>query len=340
MFVIGLVGCLQTLAPAPEGATARLLGDPAWTYAPAGEIFAATDAGDVDGDGARDLAFAVLSNVGQLEIHGFRGPVFGAAPDWILPVPGPREPSRVGLRSGDVNGDGFADVFIYEDGAARDEDGDGVGDHLGGRGADGALSWYPGGPTGWSHAPLWRIYGPDPGTGFGRYADVADRDDDGDLDMLVGAEDWVAPCSADTGPGAWPVADSSGIGDTGLGCGFWLGRAYLFDGDGGGGFSPPTFTVGRRDGIGHQLAFAQVDGDPSLEIVLPGPRRSWIFDDGEAPFDAARLDAPWYRLHVLGDTTGDGVDELAYNAFVAEIFSRLAVLTTWPDDVALGDSSI
>ncbi len=286
------------------GSADGLSSAPVWTYvdAQAGSLLgsAAADAGDVNGDGYSDLIVGAYDHDGDLADEGqallFLGSATGLSqtPDWSLE--GNQAGSRFGVSvgtAGDVNGDGYADVIVgqeFFDNGQSDEgraviyygsaaglsgaanwavEGNQAGARLGGsvRGAgdvngDGyadvvAAAWfydngqvdegqaqvYLGSPAGPSALPDWTAEGDQAGANFGASVGSAgDVNGDGYADVLIGA-------------GGYDAAQTD------------AGRAYVFQGNGGGLSLRPQQL--RADGT-TPIARLGTAGDTAVQLALSG----------------------------------------------------------------------
>ena len=158
------------------------------------------NAGDVNGDGYTDLVVganpAGPNDLGHVYLYlgSAAGPP--ATPTLTLMNPAGQKTDFGRLSgAGDVNGDGYADLFVGDDGFG---------------GATGRAYLYLGGPIGYDAAPQVALDGPDGPIGcFGRWVSGAgDINGDGYADVIVGADaevtlGSVAPDGGAAQPAGW-----------------------------------------------------------------------------------------------------------------------------------------
>ncbi len=153
-----------------------------------GRFGAAVDtAGDVNSDGYADIIVGApgyditgtvtLTDAGQVSIH--YGTANGLVTETIWVMTGDQSGARFGAAvstAGDVNGDGYADIFV------------GAPDYDAGQAEGGAAFVYQGGARGPAQEPSWTITGDQAGARFGAAVSTAgDTNGDGYADVIVGA---------------------------------------------------------------------------------------------------------------------------------------------------------
>lgn len=202
---------------------------------PSANLVHVISAGDVDGDGAPDIA-ALDPSRSALVV--WRGPIVGdaAVPTWRaqLPEGGPNlSPSACALTSGDLDGDGIRDLIVssitFQD-------------------TRGQVYIFPGSPRGPSTNNVQTLASPRGLRSAFRAFDAADLDGDGCDDLLAAA----------------PGVSSADAGVTNIYRGTPDGLDPL-----------PVWSNAREardnDGLGTSGAFADVSGDGDLDLVLTAP---------------------------------------------------------------------
>jgi hypothetical protein len=261
---------------------------------------AATTAGDVNGDGFGDLLAASswqLASTG--EQRGAVWSFFGAA----SPPDRETSPARTiaGQRaaSGDVNGDGFADLVIGKPSTDSSR---------------GRVELYLGDGTGLQTTPAWSRDGAQTGQGFGgAVAIVGDVDGDALDDLVVGSP-WFDPIGA----GGVPIVDA-GLVQLFLGAtsGALVTTTWSFVGSASEMLGQTVASAGDVDGDGltdAAVGAPQASRGESLEgrvLVFLGSRTSGL---SPSPVWVAEGNAANVRLGfaiAAGDVNGDGASDLA-----------------------------
>jgi len=278
-------------------------------YGPAaGAECAPAAAGDSDGDGLNDLLVGCPGDSGTGAVYLLLGPASGATlagADAQLQGEAPGDLAGQALASGDVDGDGYADLLVGAPG--RDPANTGVAYLHYGPLSSGSLG---DGLT---------MEGSDPGDGAGEAVHIAgDVDGDGNHDLLVGAagSDYVG-------------ADS--------------GMAYLLFGPASPASALSAadallVSEAAGDELGYALASGDLDGDGSRDVLVGAPGEA---GDGTAagaayvvygPFAGMTLlatadaklvgesdgDRAGCALSAAGDVDGDGYDDLLVGADQAD----------------------
>jgi hypothetical protein len=273
-------------------------------------------AGDVNGDGYADV---LVDQNGEVFLY-LGGPA-GLPPSPALAIPDPGSPGSqihaFGIRAssaGDVNGDGYADIVIGDNGAGKaylylgsaagpnaapdltltspstnpaasgfghsivgagDVNGDGYADVAVGSDGAGQAFLYLGGAAGLSSSPDVTLTEPDPASGFGAVSSAGDVNGDGYADVLVGAN------------GASVSAPND-----------FAGKAYVYLGSADGlATSPGVTLLGSeiRGTFGRWVSNAgDVNGDGYGDVVIGA--------DGESGADAAG--SPGHAYVYLGSALG------------------------------------
>ena len=294
------------------GSTAGLSPTPSWSWATGGRdtgLSAIDNAGDVNGDGIDDLV--VGSGLQTEEIFIDSGAVWvfygshvglGSSPDWG--IEGPDSDSRLGLNLagvGDVDGDGFADLMIAENGFSDGETG------------EGQVGLYRGGADGPEREPFWTFHTDLAGVGYSGFSlsNVGDLDGDGFAELAIGAPGWDAGglndvgvvwlfTGAANGPSPMPTTTLTGR-VAGAGMGRRVGRSGDLDGDG---YEDLVVSANAWSG--------DHDYQGRVELYLGGPggiaaAPDWSVE-GEQTWELAGSDLS------VGDGDGDGVSELLVGA--------------------------
>jgi len=271
--------------------------------------------GDVNNDGFDDVIVGVLtSDAGQTdagEVFIFLGGAgaFDTTADATLQEPTPENTALFGVSvaSGDVNGDGFADVIVgaYRSNAGQTNAGE-VFIFLGGAGAfdttaDATLQE----PT------------PENGAEFGKVVASGDVNGDGFDEVIVGAK-------------------FSNAGQTDAGEVFiFLGGAGAFDTTADATLQEPTPENGAEFGVG--VTSGDVNGDGFDEVIVGAYRSNagqtdagevFVFLGGAGAFDTT-ADATFQEptpengaqfgfYSTSGDVNGDGLDDVIVGAYVSD----------------------
>jgi hypothetical protein len=310
------------LASDPEvvffGKLPDLLGK--WRDAPNLRLGATMAAGDIDGDGACDLAVGSIqfaaTDEGKADgaVFVYRGLPVGqgaSGKGGVSPLPSlaiaglaPEDPSSAFAASvavGDVDGDGAAELVVGQPGH------DGV---------KGAVRLYRGGPLAETPpgalSPVedadWTFEGLAGGDAFGFFVGVADVDGTGPLDVVVAGESSeIAGGAPDSGAvvafpgtsGGLPAATPAlAVGGAAEWDHFGEAFAMLPDLDGDGARDAVAF-AGRADALGADVGLPYLvrGGEaPTIEpLGLPGAGWGASFGEG---------------LDIVGDVTGDGIADL------------------------------
>ncbi|MFC1572242.1 FG-GAP-like repeat-containing protein [Candidatus Eisenbacteria bacterium] len=288
------------------GSAAGLATTPAWTYesneAEASLGQTVGPAGDVNGDGYADVIVAAPSHSeGALyagKAYVFLGNTTGLSSTPVFTTTGSSDYEVLGISvgtAGDLNGDGYADIFI---GAPLES-------------GEGHVDVYTGNPTGVGPDPTWILDVDSPGSGFGVKASTAgDVDGNGFSDLIVGAYRWTSP---ETEEGAAFLF--SGGGDPPALTAAWTGEGDQASQ----GYGKPA-PAGDVNGDGYSdflIASAFYDHDEALagkvELYLGSPAGSeavpgWItYGDQFAAFYGTDCEG-------AGDVNGDGYSDVIVGA--------------------------
>ncbi|MCK5862852.1 MAG: DUF5011 domain-containing protein, partial [Candidatus Hydrogenedentes bacterium] len=263
-------------------------------------------AGDVDGDGYDDVVisadYSESDNYpGRVYLYSGGATGLNIEPVWV--AEGTAAKSMFGFSTGgtgDVNGDGYADIFVTEYKYANGEP------------EEGRILVYHGSAMGLGSEADW-IYESDEANVWLGYsaAWAGDTNGDGYSDLVVGL----------------PYADYDGKLDT--------GRVYVFHGssDGLGSIFSTTHrtgTVGAR--IGWSVAGADLDGDGYSDLLLGAPTRTnWLNEEGYVyvhygSTGGAAQNSNWsvrsnkssahlgWSVARAGDVNGDGLDDAIFGS--------------------------
>ena len=261
---------------------------------------------DFNADGYSDLVYAApgaANATGEVHLHYGSDTGFAAVPDLSLTGAHPGAAFGSSLApAGDVNGDGYADLWV---GAPGEENASGV--------ATGAAHLFTGFPTGLSTTATWTVHGGEDGGLFGALvAGAGDVDRDGFDDLLVAEHGWTG---SDQGQGRVHVFEGGVVPDVnatmipGHADDLILGWALIGIGDANG--------DGHADiAIGSSDDSTRVSGRGMAQIHLGSsagiattPDRSWSMSQQWTLFGNS--------ISALGDIDGDGFDDIA----VSEIFN-------------------
>ena len=209
------------------------------------------NAGDVNGDGYTDLVVganpAGRNDLGHVYLYLGTAAGLPATPTFTLTNPAGQQTDFGRLsNAGDVNGDGYADLVVGDDGFG---------------GTTGRAYIYLGGPTGYSGAPQVALDGPDGPIGcFGRWVSGAeDINGDGYADVVVGADAEALLSSTPDGSAAQPA-----------------GWAHVYFGSAGGVAASPTITLVGPDGpdtwFGRSVSgVGDVNRDGYADVLVGAP---------------------------------------------------------------------
>ncbi|MFN0151940.1 MAG: FG-GAP-like repeat-containing protein [bacterium] len=266
-------------------------------------------AGDVNGDGYSDViigapfapdVFISKSMLGMPSVTVFAGSDTGLVTSAPWVVESDQASSTFGYSvagSGDVNGDGYADVIV----GARDYDN--------GQPDEGRATVYAGSPTGLGATPIWTAESDQDSAGFGHsVASAGDVNGDGYSDVIVGAWKYDATFTnegrvfvyhgGESGPSATPDwSRSSGQSNTPE-YGFDVASAGDVNGDGFGDviIGAPHFVNGEAF-EGH--AFVHLGSDSGL-----ADEPAWFAEGDQASAHLGEFVAS------AGDVNGDGFSDV------------------------------
>jgi FG-GAP repeat/FG-GAP-like repeat len=232
-------------------------------------------AGDLNGDGYGDIVVGAPPADQNGQAYVYLGGPQGIAQAPAFTLTGPDGPSRSFGNSvscaDDVDGDGYADLVVGEEGA----DGTTTGD-LAGR-----AYVYLGGPAGVAPSPAVSLIGPETLGTFGRWVSRAgDVNGDGYADVIVGADAEYG--SGDTAPG-------------------W---AYVYLGGASGLSATPAITLTGPDGLGSWFGrcvagAGDVNGDGYADVIIGADAGGVVL-----PADAGSTGAAGWAYVFLGNASG------------------------------------
>jgi len=285
--------------PLPDGGLGMASSPFAVLSGSAGDGARVAGVGDVNGDGFADVAVAnpaASANSGKLDVYlgGAAGVASGGAGFARTGAAGAEYGADV-APAGDVNADGYSDLFVGAPGAGS---------------ATGYVTLLLGGASGLTGSTTWD--GPAVGARFGHsLSGLGDVNADGYMDLLVGA------------PSAPQVDGGTGT-----------GRALLYLGKAGGLNTTAAWSTGSTQAgsqLGTSLALVgDVDGDGFVDALVGEPRLDLTLADGGAgtntgrsylfpgsPSGLAVTAATWvsgtsleadmgFRVGGMGDFNGDG----------------------------------
>lgn len=290
-----ILGCLAWVAPVSAARAPKLLFRLDAPTAEEALGSAVVVIGDLDGDGAPDLAVGAPFATGSDGFIDGRAYLYSAASrDILIRLDSLRERTQLGLSLdavGDIDGDGVPDLIIGAPYTRTDED-FGVGSAVVFSGATGLV--------------LYNFIGDEPGTYMGwSVAGTGDLDGDGVPDFMIG----TPYGSGDRYPGTGNVIVRSGA--TGQ-------RLFKFTGENPGeylGWSISGFADVDGDGVGDLLMGApnaSPDGHPQAGYVtLRSGKTGEIIRriDGTEPLALLGRAVAW-----AGDLNGDGVPDFIVGA--------------------------
>jgi len=235
----------------------------------------ATQIADMNGDGKPDLVVGCYISNSFPPYDDWHNMIFSNLGDALETLPSWISTDQVStgdIQVGDLNGDGFLDVFSANGGFPMD-----------------ASVIYWGGPTGPSTSPGW--FSNEPGKAWNNYAILFDYDHDGDLDIVTANQgnsptDGFRPMFAfENADGTIPTvptwqSDESSI-QNGLAFGDWDGDGWedlavskwvnwesgVYANVGGALATAPSWTTGD-DGDDKGIGWADVDGNGWLDLAL------------------------------------------------------------------------
>ena len=266
------------------------------------------DLGDINGDGFLDLGVGVpfwdLGGTGLDEgaffvYHGSAAG-FSATPDLTIEGTLPLDKLGASFDGADIDADGFSDVVLgipFADVLQPD---------------DGEVRLLLGSSTGLTPTAAWNMVGPQPEGEFGGAVSIAgDLDDDGNLDLLIGA----------------PLGDVAGTDSGGL---------YLFLGDGTTFVTAPSWGFGPAESGAHfgraVLGVGDLNGDAVADFVVGAPASSvlnpqaggfwaWPCESGSGPSQMpvvvrqglSQAFLGW-TFAAAGDANADGYNDVVVGA--------------------------
>ncbi len=253
---------------------------------------AVASAGDVNGDGFSDVIVTAEGTQQFQAYYGTRG-AFPSTPSWIATNPpnvASQEFGTAVASAGDVNGDGYDDVF--------------VGDPLytGSLFREGRVALYYGSATGLLANVSHLFVGNDQSVNFGKsLASAGDVNGDGYADIIIGAPDYF----------------------------FTDGAAFIYHGSSSGPDSTaPTTTIqGNNNHLGGAVASAgDFNGDGFSDVIVcgTGDKRAYLYLGSPQGVQLT----PWTlqpdsnaiacnSVAHLGDVNGDGYSDVAFGDHAA-----------------------
>ena len=275
---------------------------------------------DMNGDGWNDVVVGCYISNSFPPYEEWKNYIYYNTGGMIEDVPSwasDEEVSTGDVQVGDINGDGFLDIFAANGG-----------------GLSNSSSIFFGSATGPSTTPGW--HSNEPGGAWNNYAVLFDFDHDGDLDVVTanqgsGQFDPYRPMFAfqnDAGTLAtvpfWQSAEESiqnflafgdldGDGWEDLAVSKWINWESGVYMNGGGALAmTPAWTTGNDDDD-KGIAWSDVDGDDDLDLLVGhDPTQVWENDGGTLTLDYA-VDAPYFGPSDVrfADVDGDGDEDFA-----------------------------